>query len=186
MRALQLIYSIFLGLVLAGFVWIGMDTFYPRPDYPESGVYGETGTAYDTAYAQWSLNTSIILLTIATIILTIAVLMAVGTAVLSNGLLLGGVFVMLMAVGWSLDSRQSLVRFLVIAGALIVTIVIGWLKFIRPIRRRPATPDAGEPAAASGAAVAGADVTDLTTRVQVLEDRITALRQALGDEPRNS
>jgi hypothetical protein len=183
MRALQLIYSFFLGLVVLGFVWIGIDTFYPSPEYPGAPDYsGAVDPAAETAYRlaseRWSLITSIILLAIATLILLIAVLGAGGMAVLSNGLLLGGVFTMLYAVGQSVSSQESLARFVVITLALVVTIGVGWLKFVRRSKRAPEEATQSGPSSVP-ATSAGDD--GLAARVQALEERLTALRRALGE-----
>lgn len=183
MRALQLIYSFFLGLVVIGFVWIGLDTFYPRPDHPTDFNYDRpvtpaAETAYRLATERWSLTTSIILLVLATVILLIAVLGAGGMAVLSNGLLLGGVFTMLYAVGQSISSEQSVARFVVITLALVVTIGVGWLKFVH--RSGVAATDAGEADVRSTPDLtAGTD--GLARRVHALEQRLSALRRALDD-----
>lgn len=183
MRALQLIYSFFLGLVVIGFVWIGLDTFYPSPAHPADLNYdGPVSPAADTAYRlameRWSLNTSIIVLVLATIILLIAVLGAGGMAVLSNGLLLGGVFTMLYAVGQSISSEQSVARFVVISLALLVTIGVGWLKFVR---RSDIPPQETADAGPGSVPDMPAGIDDLATRVHTLEQRLSALRRALGD-----
>lgn len=183
MRALQLIYSFFLGLVVLGFVWIGIDTFYPGPEYPGTPDYsGSVNPAAETAYRlateRWSLVTSIILLVIATMILLIAVLGAGGMAVLSNGLLLGGVFTMLYAVGQSVSSQQSVARFVVITLALVVTIGVGWLKFVRSSDISPNDSGDAGPGSVPGMP---AGIDGLATRVHTLEQRLSALRRALSD-----
>ncbi len=50
---------------------------------------------------------------------------------LSNGILLGGVFTMIYAVGMTVSSNASVLRFVVVAVALAVTVAIGYLKFVR-------------------------------------------------------
>ncbi|MDO5499864.1 MAG: hypothetical protein Q4F67_09310 [Propionibacteriaceae bacterium] len=182
MRALQVIYSFFLGLALVAFVGIGVDTFYPRPKvdftYPTdpnpTPEQLEAQQAQADAYAPlidaWNLNTSIILLVIATAILIVALVLPERLVVLSNGMLLGGLFTLFYAVvtSWS---NEHILRFVVIAIALTVTVVVGWRKF----RARPVAADGAAP---EGAAPEGAAV--LENRVAELEQRFDALRKALG------
>lgn len=179
MRALQLIYSFFLGLAVVGFVWIGLDTFYPNPEYPTEAHSQPTPAqeaavqAYQQAYESWSLITSIVLLVVATVILVVGLALGERFVVLANGLLLGGLFTMVYAVGRSIGT-DSVLRFVVISVALLVTIGVGWFKFARQ------SPLAAErtPAASAGGGVSDAD---LTRRVAELENRLEALRRALGN-----
>jgi len=158
--ALQIIFAFFLGLVVVGFVGIGVSTFYPEP----------TASGYDSdTYDTWRLVTGIILLVIATLILAISLLLPSGQEVISNGVLLGGVFTMLYAVGITISSDQSIWRFIVVAFALVVTVAIGYLRFARR-----------EPAAATPAAGASGDPA-LAARLEALEQRFEALRRALQD-----
>lgn len=153
--ALQIIFAFFLGLVVVAFVGIGVNTFYPEPAY----IDGRPG------YAGWQLTTGMILLVCATIILAVSLFLPEALGVLSNGLLLGGVFTMIYAVGITVSSNASVLRFVVVAIALAVTIAIGWLKFTR---RRAALP-----------ADAGALPTDVAERLAVVERKLDALGRAL-------
>ena len=163
--ALQIIFAFFLGLVVVAFVGIGVNTFYPEPAY--TGDYGAT------VYSNWRLITGIILLILATVILVISLALPAHQAVITNGLLLGGVFTMIYAVGMTVTSDQSIWRFVVVAVALLVTIAIGYLKFAKPWRA---------PAAAGVAAEASGDANpELAARLSTLERRLEALRRALDD-----
>ena len=154
-NALQIIFAFFLGLVVVAFVGIGVNTFYPEPAY----VDGRPG------YAGWQLTTGIILLVCATIILAVSLFLPDALGVLSNGLLLGGVFTMIYAVGITVSTDSSVLRFVVVAVALAVTIAIGWLKFTR---RRAAVP-----------ADAGTVPADVAERLSAVERKLDALGRAL-------
>lgn len=170
---LQVIYAFFLGLVVLAFVGIGLNTFYPRPPYPQDAV-DAVGPAYD-AYVKledaWQINTSIILLIAATIVLGISLVRGPWPAVISNGLLLGGIFTMVYAVGMSLGAESSLLRFGVATLALAITVAAGYLSF-RSLTRAPRPAAAGDrpPAVDDGA---------LSGRVTRLEEQLGALRRAL-------
>ncbi len=166
---LQVIYSFFLGLVVLGLVAIGINTFHPQPRWPESDY--EAGRLAQEA---WSLNTSIILLVCATVILAVSLWRPARMAVISNGLLLGGIFTMIYAVGQSLGSGQGqIARFFVALAALLVTVGVGYLTFIRRTPSAESLPggDEGE-AGASG---------ELGERVAALERRLEALGRALAE-----
>jgi uncharacterized membrane protein len=162
--ALQVIFAFFLGLVVVAFVGIGVNTFYPEPVYSVANP--------DAVYSDWRLTTGIILLVCATVLLAISLLLPEDQGVLSNGLLLGGVFTMVYAVGMTVTSDRSVVRFVVVAFALAVTIGIGYLKFVRGRRRRAGT----EPATSAAPA---AEQPELAGRLTVVEQKLDALARAL-------
>ncbi|WIY82500.1 hypothetical protein [Propionimicrobium sp. PCR01-08-3] len=168
--ALQIIFAFFLGLVVVAFVGIAVNTFYPRPEYPNPTTPAAE-TAYQDASDQWYLITSIILLICATAILAISLFLPEKQGVLSNGLLLGGIFTMLYAVGVSFSAETSYVRLAVMAVALAVTIGIGYLKFVR--RRGPAV------AAAATSELASGQVGELDARLSAVEHKLDALGRAL-------
>lgn len=167
---LQVIFAFFLGLVLVAFVGIAVGTFYPRPEYPDPYT-PSLETAYMTAVEQWYLISGIILVLCATAILAISLFLPEAQGVLSNGLLLGGVFTMVYAVGMSFSAGTSFLRLAVVAVALAVTIGIGYLKFVRGRDAAPVT--AGAPA--------NVDSGELEARLSVVEGKLNALGRALGD-----
>jgi hypothetical protein len=157
--ALQIIFAFFLGLVVVGFVGIGVSTFYPEP----------SGSSYDNqALATWRLVTGIILLAVATLILAISLTLPPAQEVISNGVLLGGVFTMIYAVGVTVSSDQSIWRFVVVAIALVITVAIGYLRFSSRAPRASAPVEiSSDPA--------------LAARLTAMEQRFEALRRALQD-----
>jgi uncharacterized membrane protein len=155
---LQVIFAFFLGLVVVAFVGIGVNTFYPEPRW----VDGQPDQ-----YAGWQLTTGIVLLVCATIILAVSLFLPERQGVLSNGILLGGVFTMIYAVGMTVSSNASVLRFVVVAIALAVTIAIGYLKFTR--RRVAAVPAEGE----------GTVPVDVAERLATVERKLDALGRAL-------
>ena len=90
--------------------------------------------------------------------------------IISNGLLLGGVFTMLYGTGWVIASGSSVARFAVMTFALVVTFALGYARFVRR-RPTPAAPtETGAPAAAVWA---------LESRVALLERRVAEAAAAL-------
>lgn len=121
----------------------------------------------------WARNTSIILVTFATIIMSISLIRADQLRVISNGLLLGGIFTMLYGVGWIIASGSSTGRFAVITAALAITIGLGYVKFVRQRAAGSAT---------AGSEPSSAEVAGLETRVAALEDRLGAAAAILGEK----
>ncbi|PKQ32143.1 MAG: hypothetical protein CVT62_03665 [Actinobacteria bacterium HGW-Actinobacteria-2] len=158
--ALQIIFAFFLGLVLVAFVWIGVITFYPEPSWTSEGG--------DAAARTWRLTVGIILLVTATALSAISLSLPVRAEAIANGVLLGGVFTMLTAVGMALSSETGALRFAVVTAALVVTIGIGYLRFGRGPRVAPVA------ATADGQADP-----ELAARVEQLERRLDAIRRAL-------
>lgn len=232
--ALQLIFSLFLGLLLVVVIGLGVWTFFPEPygaDSPEQKrldklweeqsehmEFKEDGTSKEDpevkriqaeidelnekmqdAHDDWALNTSIILLVFATILMAISLFLPEHMSVFSNGILLGGLFTMVYGTGWSFAGGDSRARFFVVLTALVLSMIFGYLRFILRGRRRTQTLAAaglgqlasdgvgGTPTApaiaaidAAGAADAAAALVALDARVAALEAREAALVTAFG------
>ncbi len=118
---LQVIFSFFLGLVVTAFIAVGVNTFYPEP----------RGAYEGDAWMSHRLNTSIILLVCATLVMLLSLAIAKLGPVLANGALLGGLFTMIYAVGMGVSAGGQWQRFLVLTVALVVTVGVGWWKFSR-------------------------------------------------------
>ena len=136
--------------------------------------------------SQWRMSTSVVLIVIATMLMGLALALGDSVFVLSNGILLGGLFTMLYGVGWGLASGNSVTRFLVLVAALGVSLLLGYLKFVRG--RKPVVN--AEPVSVTGAVAAtppavggsSAEVAELSSRVAALERRLSAAAAGLGGE----
>lgn len=126
----------------------------------------------------WSLNTSIILVLFATLVMGVSLVRSDQLRMLSNGLLLGGLFTMLYGMGWTIASGSSYLRFFVVLFALAVAISLGYVKFVW-LRRGEAPPPATANAASATAAATGQDAAALEARVAALEARTDAAAAAL-------
>lgn len=126
------------------------------------------------AREEWGRTTSMILVAFATLVMAIAVLRADHLAVLSSGLLLGGVFTMCYGVGMILISTRSIPRFVLLTIALAITIVLGYLRFVRRGQTLAVPADARSPLPETAA------VAELTTRIDALEQRLDAVGRALA------
>lgn len=149
---LKLIYTFFLGVLIAIFVGMGVATFYPEPKYPEyprslqyssndeftaeqkqlDKQYTKDVDAYTKKQKDYDRNISIIVLSAAVIILVVSLVIHPKMDVVSDGLLLGGIFTLLYSIGRSFSADSPKVSFAVVTVGLIVTIVLGYRKFVKP------------------------------------------------------
>ena len=129
----------------------------------------------DAAMKDWARNTSIVLVLFATLVMGVSLVRSEQLRVLSNGLLLGGLFTMLYGTGWVIFSGNSTARFVVIAFALLVAMGLGYAKFVRrravPVEAPTDAPDANSA---------------LEERIAALEDRASAAAAALGGDKRDA
>ena len=137
-------------------------------------VTDERNRVQDTSRAAteaWGGRTSIILVALATLAMAISLTAAAQLPVISNGLLMGGVFTMLYGVGWVIVSGTSTTRFIVMTFALVITLALGYVRFVR--RRAPAEARSG------GATAPIGEFADLEQRVRTLEERMVQAATAL-------
>ena len=118
----------------------------------------------------WARMTSIILIVLATFVMAVSLIRADQLPVINNGLLLGGVFTMLYGTGWILWSGDSRARFWVMAFALLITLLLGYIRFVRG---RAAKEPEDRPPAQPG---------DLEARVAALERKLAAAAEAIARE----
>jgi hypothetical protein len=125
----------------------------------------------------WARNTSIILILFATLVMGISLIRSEQLRVISNGLLLGGLFTMVYGVGWIIASGESVARFGVIVFALAITLGLGYLKFVRG---KEAGAAAAVAVAGAGGEIDAAALGPLLSRIEALEARTEAAAEALG------
>lgn len=156
--AIRFLYSIFLGILVALFIGLGVAAFYKAPkapDYPitlqnatsvtKEGVVvesEETKTAriqyekeqkeYNKLFSTYSRNVSIITLIAAVIVLVISLFLADKIQLISDGLLFGGVLTLLYSIIRGFMGEDEIYRFLVATAGLIMAFIVGYVKFIKP------------------------------------------------------
>lgn len=115
----------------------------------------------------WALVMSIILIVAATLVMGVSLIGAERLPVINNGLLLGGVFTMLYGTGWILFSGDSRARFWLMGFALLITLLLGYVRFVRVKKKAGAME--GAPA----------ELGSLEARVEELEHRVNAAAEAM-------
>lgn len=157
---LKFIYTLFIGILLALFVGFGIAAFYEEPKYPEppfnlkysTPVYPETKDSTISAQIRadqikqdkieknfqnnlsiYNRNVSVIVLAAAIIFLIISLTLAKRLLLISDGLLLGGVFTLLYSIGRGFGSHDNKFQFIIVTIGLIISLILGYLKFIKPL-----------------------------------------------------
>lgn len=140
---LKIVYTFFVGIMLALFVGFGIDTFYPEPEYPASLEFGyqkeltddqleqlnEAQQEYNVAMQDYNRNVSIISTVAAVALLGLSLLLERRNRVLTNGMMLGGLFTLIYGVGRGFASGDSTTTFITVAVGLAVVVFLGYRRF---------------------------------------------------------
>ena len=152
---IKLIYTLFLGLLIAVFVGFGIDAFYPGPEAPQYPLeldqvkqgceetpeqqalrkdFNQAQEKYMEESKPYNRNVSIMSLVASIIILILSLTLLGKIRMVADGILLGGVFITMYSIIRGLMSDSSQFRFLIVTIGLIIALVLGYIKFIRPKR----------------------------------------------------
>ncbi len=158
-HVLQVLYMLFLGIVIAAFVGLGVDTFYTSPKAPEypqilqdqqyksvptdqtaeekaaQKTYDESQKKYSEEMKVHSRNVSIVVMIFAVVALALSLTVLVKWEIIANGFLLGGVFTMAYSIILGMTTEDVKFRFLVISLAALVTLGLGYVKFIHKLEK---------------------------------------------------
>jgi len=134
----------------------------------------ELRDAVEVVLEPWMRSTSIILILFATLVMAISLVRAEQLPVISNGLLLGGVFTMVYGVGWIVATDTSISRFIVMTVALAITLALGYIRFVRT-QKASAVP-------ASSSIKNDQDLTDIDRRLSDVEERLDIAASALSQK----
>lgn len=148
-KILKLVYTFFLGILLAIFVGVGIDTFYsppPAPKYPiELNTYGKElnreqqakqrefdkkQDAYQEKMKPYNRNVSMITLVAAVVLLAISIVSEKKIRIISDGVMLGGLFTLLYSLGRGFASENSKYVFVIVSIGLVVVLYLGYHRFV--------------------------------------------------------
>ncbi len=155
-KLLQLIYTLFVGVLLAIFVGVGISAFYPGPPAPkfptELNSYGKVMTveqekaqrdfdknmeAYQEKQKPYSRNVSMIVLVAAVLFLVASILLETKIKAISDGVMLGGLFSLLYSIGRSFVAENSKATFLTVSISLAVVLYLGYHRLLAPHAVKP-------------------------------------------------
>lgn len=134
----------------------------------------------------WAVTTSIILLVFATALMAISLMLPEHMRVFSNGILLGGVFTVIYGTGWSFAGGDSRARFFVVLVALALSVLFGYLRFIRGRRDEAAAGTSAVVPVGVGIPADSEGLASLESRVRELETKAAAAAAALGGSEKDA
>lgn len=156
---IKFVYTLFVGILLSALVGVGIAAFYPSPKGPETPSlikYGQPSceelkdetisqqirqeqekfdknmTAFQAENEKYSRNVSIIAIIAAILILIISLTFFKKILVIADGLLLGGVLTLIYSIIRGFGSGDNIFRFFVVSAGLIISLLLGYIKFIKP------------------------------------------------------
>lgn len=155
---LKYVYTVFIGVLLALFIGIGIAAFYPYPKAPEPSAVPvayrndlqatpsaqtieqekkdrEAWQEYQRQNEEYNRNVSIMTLIAAIVVLVISLTLARSILIIADGLLLGGLFTLVYSLFRSFNSSDYKFMFIVISTGLAISVILGYLKFIKPLSR---------------------------------------------------
>lgn len=150
---IKFVYTIFLALLVALFVGLGISAFYPGPKEPAFPVqleaekpgceetadlknmredYNRSQQNFTESFKSYSRNVSVLSITAAIIILVASLTLLSKIKMIADGILLGGVFTAIYSIIRGILSEDTKFRFLIVTIGLLIALVLGYIKFIKP------------------------------------------------------
>ena len=134
------VYKVFIGLMAASFVGVGIAAFYVGPRMPDALMYlngpvppelQAAASAYRDAETLYNRNVAVIAAIGAILVLVLSLTVLRKIALFSDGLLLGGVLTFGYSVVRGFAAEDNMVRFVTVAVGLAVALVLGYVRFVR-------------------------------------------------------
>ncbi|MFF0904582.1 UNVERIFIED_CONTAM: hypothetical protein RF653_12955 [Kocuria sp. CPCC 205316] len=159
-NVMKIVYTFFLGALLALFVGLGIQTFHPGPEMPEPTAGAEVVPGGSTPteeqreemeenerqWQQWqeeqqsySRNVAVVALGASVVLLGLSLVLEKRNRVLTNGVMLGGLFTLLYAIGRSFASSETTMTFVAVSVGLAVVLLLGHRRFFQdpPAEKAP-------------------------------------------------
>ena len=154
---LRLIFTLFVGAIVALFIGFGIHTFDPPPAAPDLGgiemkqnptdaevaAISAAQKIYQAQSEQYSREVSLMSMGAAVLLLGGSLLLERRNPVMANGILLGGLFMLVYGVGRGFASRDTTALFVSLGVALGIVLLLGFRRFRpHPVSEDPAAPHA--------------------------------------------
>jgi len=156
-KILKLVYTFFVGILLALFIGVGINTFYPQPKAPEypaelNALMGKEPTAAQQAkqlsyeksmkafeektMQPYNRNVSIMTLIAAISLLALSILLEKKIKLIADGVMLGGLFALLYSIGRGFASANSRYVFAIVSLGLAVVLYLGYHRFVKETKAK--------------------------------------------------
>src|SRR3990167_5942728 len=155
---LKLIYTIFIGVFFGTFVAVGIAAFYPEPkppEYPsalkiprEGGLnqsvfqelikeqeeYDRAEKAFQEKLEIYNRNVSIIAVVASIVTLIVSLTLFKKILLIADGLLLGGVFIILYSIIRGFSSGNNKFQFIIVSISFVISLILGYAKLAKPAK----------------------------------------------------
>lgn len=145
------VYKMFIGLLLAAFVGVGIAAFSPEPKFPDPPFliegpalrdgelspeaqrqreeYQRLTREFREQSAAYSRNVATIAAAAGILLLVISLTVLRTTPIFSDGFLLGGILTFLYSIARGFGADDNMFRFVIIGLGLIIALVLGYVRF---------------------------------------------------------
>ena len=152
----KILYKLFLAAMIALFVGFGISVFYPAPkapEYPSTLIektdpqvqtaedkkvlddYDKANKQYQTDFENYSRTVSAVAIGVSILLLVISLTILLPVEMFGDGILLGGLFTLFYGIIRAFMSGDNKFQFIVVTLGLIVALLLGYIKFIRPTKK---------------------------------------------------
>lgn len=144
----KVIYTVFLGLLMATGIGIGIAAFYAAPSpppapesisSPAAKVEPEEARRHEVEYRRYEAksetynrNVSILAVAFAVVLLAVSMAGLKNLPIIANGLMLGGVFTLIYGIVRSFESGEQKFMFVIVVVGILATLVLGYVRLIKP------------------------------------------------------
>lgn len=154
-KAIRVIYTLFLGIVIALFVGIGAETLYQSPKYPEypnleynqngelskedkaaKNTYNKEFKKYEDKSEAYQRNISAVTMATSVALLTFSLLLTKKIKIIADGVMFAGLFTLIYALGRALFAGNKTYTLSVAAVAVLITLLLGYQRFVRGEKQR--------------------------------------------------
>jgi hypothetical protein len=160
-KVLKAVYTVFLGVILALFVGLGVRTFYPPPEMPEFPIelsvpmnteptdeelaqQQEAQREYEIANRAWmeeneayNRNVTTVSLAASVVMLGLSLLFEKRNRVLANGVMLGSLFTLIYSIFRGFMSGDTTLTFITVTIGLGIVLFLGYRRFFQPRTQTP-------------------------------------------------
>lgn len=157
---LRIIYTFFIGIFLAVFVGVGISAFYKGPTYPDMPAvlkycsaelknaqqyadvkvqaekFDKAEKAYMVKSQKYNRNVSTIAVIAAVFLVVTSLTLLRKILLISDGILLGGVLTLIYSTIRGFNTEDTKFLFVVVSIGLVISLVLGYIKFIKPIQEK--------------------------------------------------
>lgn len=153
---IKYLYIVFIGILFAILVGVGIAAFYPQPKYPEYPIelnptlppkegssqaaqleikrvaYEKQSRDFQKISENYNRNVSIIAMAFAVLFVVLGLVLSNSLPIFPDGLLLGSVGTLIYSIARGFGANDDVFRFMIVALSLFISLVIGYMKFVRP------------------------------------------------------